>query len=179
METLVDGKVSVWIKIGATPKSELTQIWEAVGYGPYPYSLSRLIIDCSTWQSATSSVRYYTTDGGKLISEKNHSPWEFKDIVPGTVGNHLANLICKININKNNAAPSPSVEEQVAQAKNNNSYLVHWENNDPAAWDEAVRQDEILRNDPKWIEKSYEARFKEVVRRVRAIMPEASKPKKR
>ena len=94
IEMLPDGKVSVWIKVGASPKSKLTQIWEAEGYGPYPYSLSRRIIDCSTRQNATSSIRYYTTDG-KKISEKNHSPWEFKDIVPGTIGNQLADLICK------------------------------------------------------------------------------------
>lgn len=63
---------------------------------------------------------------------------------------------------------------EVDEAKINNPYLVHWENNDPNAWDEALRQDEILCSDPKWLAKTYSERFAEVVRRVRAIMPEAS-----
>jgi hypothetical protein len=70
------------------------------------------------------------------------------------------------------------VEEQVAEAKDNNSDLVHWESNDPQAWDEAIKQDEILRTSGKWAAKPYAERFEEVVRRVRAIMPEASLPKK-
>lgn len=69
-------------------------------------------------------------------------------------------------------------EEQVAEAKDNNSDLVHWESNDPQAWDEAIKQDEILRTSGKWVAKPYSERFEEVVRRVRAIMPEASLPKK-
>ncbi|ODT75484.1 MAG: hypothetical protein ABS69_10750 [Nitrosomonadales bacterium SCN 54-20] len=71
-----------------------------------------------------------------------------------------------------------SVAEQVAEAKENNPDLMHWETSDPEAWDEALRQDEILRNSDKWAGKSYSDRFSEVVRRVRAIMPEASAPKK-
>lgn len=70
------------------------------------------------------------------------------------------------------------IEEQVAEAKDNNSDLVHWESNDPQAWDEAIKQDEILRISGKWAAKPYSERFEEVVRRVRAIMPEASLPKK-
>jgi hypothetical protein len=71
-----------------------------------------------------------------------------------------------------------SVAEQVAEAKDNNPDLVHWEGSDPDAWDEALRQDEILRTNSKWANKPYAERFEEVVRRVRAIMPEASAPKK-
>src|SRR5690242_2745801 len=71
-----------------------------------------------------------------------------------------------------------SVAEQVAEAKDNNPDLVNWESNDPAAWDEALRQDEILRTSPRWANKSYAERFEEVVRRVRAIMPDASPAKK-
>jgi hypothetical protein len=71
-----------------------------------------------------------------------------------------------------------SVAEQVAEAKDNNPDLVHWEANDPEAWDEALRQDEILRTSAKWANKPYAERFEETVRRVRAIMPEASAPKK-
>jgi hypothetical protein len=71
-----------------------------------------------------------------------------------------------------------SVAEQVAEAKENNPDLVHWEANDPEAWDEALKQDEILRNTSKWADKPYAERFEEVVRRVRAIMPDASAPKK-
>lgn len=69
-----------------------------------------------------------------------------------------------------------SVEEQVAEAKDNNPDLTHWESRDPEAWDEALRQDEILRNSSKWANKPYAERFDEVVRRVKAIMPEASMP---
>jgi hypothetical protein len=71
-----------------------------------------------------------------------------------------------------------SVAEQVAEAKENNPDLMHWEANDSEAWDEALRQDEILRNSDKWANKPYADRFSEVVRRVRAIMPDASAPKK-
>ncbi len=71
-----------------------------------------------------------------------------------------------------------SVAEQVAEAKDSNPDLVHWESSDPEAWDEALRQDEILRTSSKWTDKSYAERFDEVVRRVRAIMPEASSPRK-
>jgi hypothetical protein len=71
-----------------------------------------------------------------------------------------------------------SVAEQVAEAKDNNPDLVHWEINDPEAWDEALKQDEILRTNGKWVNKPYAERFDEVVRRVRAVMPEATAPKK-
>ncbi|MDQ3186897.1 MAG: hypothetical protein M3Q16_10685 [Pseudomonadota bacterium] len=71
-----------------------------------------------------------------------------------------------------------SVEEQVAEAKDNNPDLMHWESKDPEAWDEALKQDEILRTSGKWATKPYAERFAEVVRRVRAIMPEASMTQK-
>ena len=72
-----------------------------------------------------------------------------------------------------------STAEQVAEAKDNNPDLVHWESNDTDAWEEALKQDEILRTNTKWAGKPYAERFQEVVRRVRAIMPEASAPKKK
>ena len=71
-----------------------------------------------------------------------------------------------------------SVQEQVTEAKENNPDLTLWETSDPEAWDEAMKQDEILRTSTKWAAKPYAERFEEVVRRVRAIMPEASAPKK-
>lgn len=71
-----------------------------------------------------------------------------------------------------------SVEEQVAEAKDNNPDLTHWESKDPEAWDEALKQDEILRTSGKWVNRPYAERFQEVVRRVRAVMPEASMPQK-
>ncbi|MBA2658794.1 MAG: hypothetical protein H0U72_04390 [Nitrosospira sp.] len=71
-----------------------------------------------------------------------------------------------------------SIEEQVAEAKDNNPDLTHWESNDPEAWDEALKQDEILRTSRKWGGKPYSERFDEVVRRVKAIMPEVSLPQK-
>jgi chromosome segregation ATPase len=71
-----------------------------------------------------------------------------------------------------------SIAEQVAEAKDNNPDLVHWESNDPEAWDEALKQDEILRTNAKWAVKPFSERFQEVVRRVRAVMPEASTLKK-
>jgi hypothetical protein len=70
-----------------------------------------------------------------------------------------------------------TVEEQVAEAKDNNPDLVHWESNDPQAWDEALKQDEILRASSKWAGRPFAERFEEVARRVKAIMPEASIPK--
>jgi hypothetical protein len=70
-----------------------------------------------------------------------------------------------------------TVEEQVAEAKDNNPDLVHWESNDPQAWEEALKQDEILRTSSKWAGRPFSERFEEVARRVKAIMPEASIPK--
>lgn len=69
-----------------------------------------------------------------------------------------------------------TVQEQVTEAKENNPDLVHWEEHDEDAWNEAMRQDEALRIDPKWADRTYDERFTEVVRRVRAIMPDASNP---
>lgn len=71
-----------------------------------------------------------------------------------------------------------SIQEQIAEAKENTPDLVHWESNDPQAWDEALKQDEILRTSIRWSGRPYSERFEEVVRRVRAIMPEASLPTK-
>jgi len=71
-----------------------------------------------------------------------------------------------------------TVAEQIAEAKDNNPDLVHWEGNDPEAWEEAMKQDEILRATSKWVNKPFADRFGEVVRRVRAILPEASVPNK-
>jgi len=68
------------------------------------------------------------------------------------------------------------IDEQVQEAKENNPDLLHWEAHDEDAWKEALMQDQILLNSPKWSKKSYEERFVEVVKRVRAIMPEASEP---
>lgn len=79
---------------------------------------------------------------------------------------------------ESNRAKQLSVEEQVAEAKDNNPDLSHWESKDPEAWDEALRQDEILRTSSKWADKPFADRFEEVARRVRAIMPEASIPNK-
>jgi hypothetical protein len=57
-----------------------------------------------------------------------------------------------------------------------NPDLVHWRENDLEAWDQAMKVDEILRDSREWAKKPYSDRFDEVVRRVRAIMPEASNP---
>ncbi|HVW65183.1 MAG TPA: hypothetical protein VHB01_09215 [Nitrosospira sp.] len=70
-----------------------------------------------------------------------------------------------------------TVEEQIAEAKDNNPDLVHWESNDPSAWEEALKQDEILRTSSGWAGKPFSERFEEVARRVKAIMPEVSIPK--
>lgn len=66
--------------------------------------------------------------------------------------------------------------EAVNKAKSENLYLTHWERNDPEAWSEALRQDEVLRTNPNWSNKPFPERFTEVARRVRAIMPQASSP---
>ncbi|HEU4854406.1 MAG TPA: hypothetical protein VFS89_03860 [Nitrosospira sp.] len=74
------------------------------------------------------------------------------------------------------AKKESTIAEQVQEAKENNPDLLHWETNDPDAWHEAMLQDEVLRNTTKWASKSFEERFTEVVKRVRAVMPEASEP---
>lgn len=69
-----------------------------------------------------------------------------------------------------------TINEQVQEAKENNPHLMHWESNDADAWNEALMQDQILLNTPKWAKKSIEERFVEVVRRVKSVMPEATEP---
>jgi hypothetical protein len=68
------------------------------------------------------------------------------------------------------------IDEQVQEAKENNPDLVYWEAHDEDAWKEALLQDQALMQHPKWAKKSYEERFVEVVKRVRAVMPDASEP---
>lgn len=68
------------------------------------------------------------------------------------------------------------LDEQVQEAKENNPYLTHWEAHDEDAWREAMLQDQVLLNTPKWAKKSLEERFEEVVKRVKTNMPEASEP---
>lgn len=68
------------------------------------------------------------------------------------------------------------IDEQVQEAKDNNPDLSYWEKNDEDAWNEALMQDQILLRKPYWRSKSYEERFIEVAKRVRAVMPEASEP---
>ena len=68
------------------------------------------------------------------------------------------------------------IDEQVQEAKGNNPDLVHWESLDGDEWREAMFQDAILIQNPKWAKRPMEERFVEVVKRVRAIMPEASEP---
>lgn len=70
-----------------------------------------------------------------------------------------------------------TINEQVQEAKENTPHLMHWEKSDPDAWQEALMQDQILLNTPKWANKPIEERLKEVVRRVQSVMPEASEPK--
>lgn len=62
------------------------------------------------------------------------------------------------------------------KAKDNNVHLVFWELYDPIAWDEALRQDEILRTTSRWKDVSFDDRFDEVVRRVSVVYPEAKLP---
>jgi|SRR5687768_2546165 len=68
------------------------------------------------------------------------------------------------------------IDEQVQEAKENNPDLTYWEANDVDAWREAMLQDQALLQNPKWAKKSYDERFVEVVKRVRAVMPDASEP---
>ncbi|SEL42077.1 hypothetical protein [Nitrosovibrio tenuis] len=98
--------------------------------------------------------------------------------MPGSVGEGVFHAVCekpgkKVSAVKKAEADAATAEE-VYKAKISNPYLVHWEANDTAAWNEALRQDEILRTSSKWANKPYAERFEEVVRPVRAIMPDAS-----
>lgn len=76
------------------------------------------------------------------------------------------------------AARQEAINEQVQEAKENNPHLSFWEHNDKDAWNEALEQDQILLRQPKWAKKSYEERFVEVVKRVKAVMPDATEPPK-
>jgi len=141
--------------------------------------------DCGKRNTIIKSLFYYDEDMGRgnrvYAYNTDGSDQETYPVMPDSVGEVVFNAVCKKSGGKkappsNAAREEKIIAEQVAKAKNANPYLVHWENHDPEAWDEALKQDEILRNNPKWVEKSYDVRFKEVVRRVRAIMPEATAP---
>lgn len=75
-------------------------------------------------------------------------------------------------------AKQEEINERVNEAKDNNPHLSFWEHNDKPAWNEALEQDQILLRQPKWRNKPYEERFVEVVKRVKAVMPEATEPPK-
>ncbi|SHL41652.1 hypothetical protein SAMN05216428_102335 [Nitrosospira sp. Nsp11] len=165
------------------------EFWQLINYAniqknaigiTYFSTKSLSIIDCPKRTSILKELVFYSeTDGKGKVADRATPKSESEGksaIMPGSVGESVFHAVCGKKTTKTNSQTKPSVEEQVAQAKNRNHYITHWEANDPGAWDEALRQDEILRNNPKWIEKSYDARFKEVVRRVRAIMPEATTP---
>lgn len=70
------------------------------------------------------------------------------------------------------------LRQESIEAVDNNPDLAHWRDNDPEAFDEADKQDQILRTMDKWKGKSFAERFAEAVKRTRAIMPDASKPQK-
>ncbi|MEO9231621.1 MAG: hypothetical protein ABI216_22085 [Devosia sp.] len=74
------------------------------------------------------------------------------------------------------ATKERTINEQVQDAKENNPDLSHWEQLAGDEWQEALMQDQVLLQNPKWANKPIEERFIEVVKRVRAIMPNAAEP---
>ncbi|SFN74317.1 hypothetical protein SAMN05216386_1680 [Nitrosospira briensis] len=90
---LPDGKISAWVKVQGILEASQKEAWEAFGVGE-PYSISRFILDCGKYQSAVSSIKYYTNNGKPLLDEVTYSTWEFKDITPGTVGDTFATKVC-------------------------------------------------------------------------------------
>lgn len=66
------------------------------------------------------------------------------------------------------------INEQVNEATAKNADLVYWKENDEDAWNEAVMQDAILMQNPKWSKKPIPERLLEVVKRVKAVLPDAS-----
>ena len=138
-----------------------------------------VLFDCK-WKTETAKqmalmALYAAAYGsGEVVSTLIIGIPEPSRVVPDTTGEILLKVVC-------NKSKSTTEEEisLIIQAKNNNPYFVYWESNDPAAWKEAVRQDELLRALPEWAGKSLDYRFNEVVRRVKAIMPEASEPPRR
>lgn len=73
-------------------------------------------------------------------------------------------------------AAKRKLDEQVQEAKENNPDLSYWEKNDTEVFEEAVRQEQALLLNPKWRDRPIEERFIEVVKRTRAVMPDASEP---
>lgn len=69
------------------------------------------------------------------------------------------------------------LQVQADEAIENNSDLAHWKEHDPVAYAEAGRQDNALRNDPDWRDKTFEERYVEAVRVTRFKLPNASIPK--
>jgi hypothetical protein len=68
------------------------------------------------------------------------------------------------------------LNEQATEARENSPQLMHWQNHDESAWNEALRQDGLLMETPEWKNRPIPERFEEVIRRVRAIDPQASLP---
>jgi len=64
--------------------------------------------------------------------------------------------------------------ELIRAAVNNNPHLSYWERNtDKSAWEQALIEDSILQGSSRWREASLDDRYREVVRRVLEVMPEA------
>jgi hypothetical protein len=94
---LPDGKISAWVKVQGILEASQKEAWEAFGVGE-PYSISRFIFDCGKYQSAVSSIKYYTNNGEPLFNEVTYPTWEFKDITPDTVGDTFATKVCAAKI---------------------------------------------------------------------------------
>lgn len=167
------------------------EFWQLINYATtqrnnggitYLSTKSLSVTDCLKRTNNVKEVIFFTEASGEgKVADRIVLNGESEGkavIAPGSVGEGVFHAVCGKKTAKGDAKTKQSIEEQVEKAKNNNPYLVHWEASDPAAWGEALRQDDVLRTTPVWSEKPYEDRFREVVRRVRLIMPTASKPPK-
>lgn len=98
----------------------------------------------------------------------------------GTLKERLDNIETQAeqSAKESKAETDQRLKNESIEAVDNNPVLAHWRDKDEDAFNEADRQDQLLRQDPEWRGKSFDDRFAEAVRKTLLLKPDASLPTK-
>ena len=93
---LPDGTVSAWMKfhIGSSAVNEGKGFDS--NFNEYDHSVAKHVFDCSTQKTKLAALYYYDKNG-KTFLNYTYSPEDvaFKDIIPESLMDSLAQLVCK------------------------------------------------------------------------------------
>ena len=95
---LSNNKANVWKKYKYTSEEIDNFVKETnVSLNNYSYTLIKHVYDCTLQKAALSSVHIYSSDNKNLYSRnfKLSGEMGFIDVVPGTSGELLMNIVCK------------------------------------------------------------------------------------